>query len=124
MTLVLDKHQRPIAEYVSLAGTSVNCGGGTTPWGSWISCEETTLMPGDLDVRGAVTKPHGYNFEVPSQATGPVQPVPLVAMGRFRHEAIAIDPRTGIVYQTEDDPTGAFYRFIPKKGGIWPLVGG
>jgi uncharacterized protein len=114
-TLVLDRGMNPIAEYVSLAGTSVNCGGGKTLWGSWISCEENVTMPGDADPRGVVSKPHGYNFEVPAGVRGPVKPVPLVAMGRFRHEAIAIDPRTGIVYQTEDDPTGAFYRFIPKE---------
>jgi uncharacterized protein len=116
-TTIVGRDRGLLKEYVSLAGTSVNCAGGMTPWGSWISCEETTAMPGQLEPRGMVTKPHGYNFEVPIFAKSPVKPVPLVAMGRFRHEAIAIDPRTGIVYQTEDDPTGLFYRFIPKQPG-------
>ncbi len=38
-------------------------------------------------------------------------------MGRFVHEAIAVDPRTGIVYLTEDIGTAGFYRFIPRKRG-------
>jgi uncharacterized protein len=117
-TLSIDRNRQLTKEYVSLAGTSVNCSGGTTPWGTWISCEENTAMPGMPDTsKGSVTKPHGYNFEVPINSQTPVLPVPLVAMGRFRHEAIAIDSRTGIVYQTEDDPTGLFYRFIPKQPG-------
>ncbi len=117
-TLTIDRNRQLTKEYVSLAGTSVNCSGGTTPWGTWISCEENIAMPGMPDTsKGIVTKPHGYNFEVPINSQTPVLPVPLVAMGRFRHEAIEIDPRTGIVYQTEDDPTGLFYRFIPTQPG-------
>ena len=86
-----------VDEFVSLAGTVVNCAGGPTPWGSWLSCEEITWGP----ERGH-TKPHGYIFEVPASATGPVDPVPLREMGRFIHEAVAVDPNTGIVYETED----------------------
>jgi uncharacterized protein len=117
-TVTIDRNRQLVSESVSLAGTSVNCAGGTTPWGTWISCEENTAMPGMPDTgKGIVTKPHGYNFEVALSLQKSVAPVPLVAMGRFRHEAIEIDPRTGIVYQTEDDPTGLFYRFIPKQPG-------
>jgi hypothetical protein len=38
------------------------------------------------------------------------KPVALKAMGRFRHEAVAVDPKTGIVYQIEDreEPTSKF----------------
>ena len=99
-----------VDEFVSLAGTTVNCAGGPTPWGSWLSCEETMRGP-ESDYR----RPHGYVFEVPVDATGPVDPVPLRAMGRFVHEAVAVDPATGIVYQTEDrsDNRAGFYRFIP-----------
>jgi secreted PhoX family phosphatase len=61
---------------------------------------------------------HGYIFEVPATAEGPVTPVPLKAMGRFVHEALAVDPATGIVYETEDsEPTAGFYRFIPATPG-------
>ena len=62
-------------------------------------------------------KSHGYVFEVPATATGLVDPVPLKAMGRFDHEAVCVDPRTGIVYQTEDKVDGLFYRFIPTTRG-------
>lgn len=98
--------------FASLTGTYVNCAGGPTPWGSWITCEETVA-----GTNAGWQKNHGYNFEVPAFADGPVEPVPLKAMGRFVHEAIAVDPRTGIVYQTEDRNPGGFYRFIPNQPG-------
>ncbi|MBD1995890.1 DUF839 domain-containing protein [Leptolyngbya sp. FACHB-541] len=112
-TLILNRDRRIIRDFVSLAGTHRNCAGGATPWGSWISCEEDVSTP-DTE---AVDAAHGYNFEVSASATEPVDPVPLVAMGRFNHEAIAVDPATGIVYQTEDRPDGLFYRFIPDQPG-------
>ncbi|OGN49716.1 MAG: phosphatase [Caulobacterales bacterium RIFOXYB1_FULL_67_16] len=113
-TIVYDlQTRRKISQHLTLAGTSTNCCGGPTPWGSWLSCEETLETPADADV----TKSHGWVFEVPSTATGLVDPVPLKAMGRFDHEAVCVDPRTGMVYLTEDDHTGLFYRFIPNRPG-------
>ena len=42
----------------------------------------------------------------------------LKAMGRFRHEANATDPHTGIVYETEDNGlTSGFYRYVPAQRG-------
>ncbi|NJC42317.1 hypothetical protein GGQ87_002612 [Brevundimonas alba] len=113
-TLVYDlESRRTVRQHLSLAGTSTNCCGGRTPWGSWLTCEETELTPAN----GDVTKSHGFIFEVPAAATGLVDPVPLKAMGRFDHEAVCVDPRTGIVYLTEDKNDGLFYRFLPTTPG-------
>lgn len=101
-----------VRDFVSLNGTIVNCAGGPTPWESWISCEETTAG----ETQGW-ERDHGYNFEVPVDAEDEVRGEPLKAMGRFVHEAIAVDPRTGIVYETEDRGTAGFYRFIPGRNG-------
>lgn len=111
-TLILDqKGRKVLSQHLSLAGTSTNCAGGVTPWGSWLSCEETIVA---APRTGAS---HGWVFEVPAAATGLVDPVALKAMGRFRHEAAAVDPYTGIVYQTEDQDDGLFYRFLPNVPG-------
>lgn len=122
-TLTIDPFTRElIDDRVSLAGTHTNCAGGPTPWGTWLSCEETTLgaAPG-VDEKGKPTggfaKEHGYVFEVPAAADTPVDPKPLKAMGRFVHEAVAVDPATGIVHLTEDRKTAGFYRFLPNRPG-------
>mgnify|MGYP006088417163 CR=1 FL=1 len=110
-TIVYDaKKEKVVNQYLSLAGTLVNCSGGPTPWGTWISCEETVRRKS-----GKIAKDHGYNFEVyPSEKIHLSNPIPLKAMGRFRHEAVAIDPTNKLVYQTEDRDDGLFYRFIPN----------
>jgi uncharacterized protein len=106
------RSQRVERSHLSLTGTSRNCAGGATPWGSWLSCEET--LAGKLQGYG---REHGYIFEVPSLAKGLVEAVPLKAMGRFVHEAAAVDSTTGIVYLSEDYERGLFYRFIPNIPG-------
>ena len=122
-TLVIDPNTRQVVkDFVSLSGTLVNCAGGPTPWKSWITCEETLLGKEQFknasgENQGGFAENHGYCFEVSASADKPVNPVPLKAMGRFQHEAIAVDPRSGIVYLTEDRPTAGFYRFIPRKLG-------
>ena len=107
-------------QHLSLAGTEWNCSGGPTPWGSWLSCEESFSRPGtELSGLRIVTRdqPHGYVFEVPSSATGLVAARPIKAMGKFEHEAAAVHHETGIVYMTEDRYHSLFYRFIPSVPG-------
>jgi secreted PhoX family phosphatase len=97
-------------QFLSLAGTYRNCAGGVTPWNSWLTCEE--------DVSNAdgefVEKDHGYVFDIPASSEGLVDPKPIVGMGRFNHEAVAVDPNTGYIYQTEDRHDSLIYRFVPK----------
>jgi secreted PhoX family phosphatase len=101
----------------SLSGTLRNCAGGPTPWGSWLTCEETYDF---------TSMPHGYVFEVPADGVG--DPTPLRDMGRFSHEAVAVDPVTGYLYETEDQGENlvsffggsnksGFYRFVPNVNG-------
>lgn len=100
--------------WTALGGTIVNCSGGPTPWGSWLTCEETTAGKD-----AGLEKPHGYVFEVPAHTQRPVTARPIKAMGRFVHEGAAVDPATGIVYLTEDngEPLDGFYRFLPREYG-------
>ncbi|MFF9096764.1 PhoX family protein [Streptomyces sp. NPDC014802] len=123
--LALDSRNRVLAEHVAIAGTAVNCAGGRTPWGTWLTCEETEDKAGT----NGYAKDHGFIFEVHPTDPHRTGAVPLTAMGRFQHEAIAIDPGTGIVYETEDaflKPFGLFYRFLPERplGGVGSLRAG
>jgi secreted PhoX family phosphatase len=113
-TLVYDTNSQELKhQFLSLTGTLVNCSGGVTPWNSWLSCEEVFQNTG---LRFA--KNHGYVFEIPALAEPEaIRPIPLKALGRFVHEAVAVDPRTNIIYQTEDKADGLIYRFLPYRPG-------
>ncbi len=107
-------------QHLSLAGTELNCAGGPTPWGSWLSCEECFESPGTDFSRGRLItrdEKHGYVFEVPASETGLAEPLPIKAMGRFEHEACAVHEPSGIVYLTEDRHYSLFYRYIPDVPG-------
>ncbi|MGI8739045.1 MAG: alkaline phosphatase PhoX [Gammaproteobacteria bacterium] len=112
-TLIYDPRARRVErQFLCLAGTERNCAGGATPWGAWLSCEETAARADFFHGRD-----HGWVFEVPADARAPVDPAPLKAMGRFRHEAVAIDPATGVLYLTEDEDDSLIYRFLPQTPG-------
>jgi uncharacterized protein len=114
-TIVYNTRSRQVeSQHLTLTGTIRNCAGGITPWDTWITCEETNLKRGS---NATLEKDHGYNFEVHRDARGLTEPVALKAMGRMSHEAVAVDPRSGIVYETEDRGDSLLYRFIPERKG-------
>jgi uncharacterized protein len=88
------------AAYAILSGTTGNCAGGATPWGTWLSCEEHRA---------------GQVWECNPFRAG--QGIERPALGKFQHEAAAVDPATGFVYLTEDDYDSRLYRFRPVRWG-------
>jgi len=82
--------------YRVLVGTTSNCAGGPTPWGTWLSCEEYD---------------GGRVWEC--DPTGATPGIPRPALGFFNHEAVSVDPVNERLYLTEDKGDGCFYRFTP-----------
>ena len=110
--LIYDEvNKKTISEFLSLSGTEANCAGGATPWGTWLTCEES------VNEKNTKEKPHGYVFEVfPNYKKGLQKARPLKRLGRFNHEAVAFDIN-GNAYLTEDRTDGLFYKFMPKNKG-------
>ena len=111
-TLVLDDNADLVESFVSANGMDSNCAGGATPWGTYLTCEESTI--GTSSNRN---KPHGYVFEIDPMSDGSEPIKPLKALGRFVHEAAAVDPDNGVVYLTEDNNPDCFYRFVADTYG-------
>ncbi len=117
-TMIVNQNGKLLESWVSANGMDSNCSGGETPWGTWLTCEETTI--GKKSDR---LKNHGYVFEVDAFADKSEALKPIKGMGRFVHEAAGVDPDNGVVYLTEDNNPDCFYRYVsdvpgePSKGG-------
>lgn len=115
----LDRRGRRRAEWVGLSGTLTNCAGGVTPWGSWLTCEESELRAGTVRGGQTLAEDHGYVFEVfPTKRPAEQVPEPIRAWGRYPHEAVVVAPGQKQVYLTEDAgaPNGLVYRWTAPAG--------
>jgi uncharacterized protein len=120
--ITTDGSGKSTAEWVGISGTVRNCAGGVTPWGTWLTCEETFINAGATwsaaGQSGTYEKNHGYAFEVFQGDSSHQVPKPIKAFGRFDHEALAVEPNLRRVYLSEDasGPNGLFYRWTAPQG--------
>ena len=111
----VNRSGRRLSQWVGLSGTVGNCAGGPTPWGSWLTCEETEAKADGT----TLAQDHGYVFEVFAGGPDDQVPLPIKAWGRAPHEAVVVEPNRRRVYLTEDasKPTGLLYRWTGPKIG-------
>jgi secreted PhoX family phosphatase len=112
-TLTFNPATRLLTEsFISSSGHIRNCAGGTTPWGTWLTAEESNLGPSTT-----LNRQHGYIFEIPAFANGETEAAPLKNLGLHYPEAAVVDPKTSIVYITSDRGPCGLFRFVPETFG-------
>lgn len=103
-------------DFSDFEGTSKNCSGAITPWGTVISSEEhgyTSLECQQLGSNGY----YKYGWQVEIDPADKQVLAKHYAMGRFRHENAAIHPNQRTIYQGADDEDGYLYKFVAHKSG-------
>lgn len=108
--LYFDKNAEVVEYKALLTGTTWNCGGGISPWNTWISCEEhSSGQCWQVD-----PNPSSIHHEKPEKTK--------LGGNGGKFESVAVDntnPRKPVFFTTEDDTYGALRRFEAPHGDGW-----